>query len=99
MKGRSCLSTKGERDQEFCPDKRRRLKRSVTEDNSEAAYAGGLYDHLMDQAAMENFLNFDLNKDGRISMEEANATLEEMKQVDKNNDGFVQPGELDMSLS
>ena len=52
----------------------------------------------MGRAAMENFLNFDLNRDGQISMEEANATLEEFKQVDENNDGFVQPGELDMSL-
>ena len=47
---------------------------------------------------METFLNFDLNKDGQISREEANATLEEFKQVDENNDGFVQPGELDISL-
>ena len=83
---------------EHCPDRRRRLKRSVTGNILEAAYASGLYNHLMERAAMENFLNFDLNRDGLISMEEANATLEEFKQVDENNDGFVQPGELDMSL-
>ena len=63
-----------------------------------AAYASGLYDHLMEQSAMKTFLHFDLNRDGRISREETNATAEEFKQVDENNDGFVQPGELDMSL-
>ena len=47
---------------------------------------------------MKTFLHFDLNRDGIISREEANATAEEFKQVDENNDGFVQPGELDMSL-
>ena len=92
-----CVSSKnGDRGftPEFCPggwfDGWFRKKRSLTEDNSEAAYAGGRYDHLMDRAAMEKFLNFDLNKDGQISRE--------FKQVDENNDGFVQPGELDISL-
>ena len=64
----------------------------------EAAYAGGLYDHLMEHRAMETFLKFDLNKNGRISREETNDTLEEFKLVDENNDGFVLPGELDISL-
>ena len=83
---------------EHCENGRRRKKRSVTGTILEAEYAGGMYNHLMEQKAMETFLNFDLNKDGQISREEANATLEEFKQVDENNDGFVQPGELDISL-
>ena len=83
---------------EHCENGRRRKKRSVTGTILEAEYAGGIYNHLMDQKAMETFLNFDLNKDGQISREEANATLEQFKQVDENNDGFVQPGELDISL-
>ena len=52
----------------------------------------------MEQSAMKTFLHFDFNKDGRITREEANATVEEFKQVDENKDGFVHPGELDMSL-
>ena len=76
-----------------------RKKRSVIGDILEAgSYAGGLYDHLMERSAMKTFLNFDLNRDGRISREEANATVEQFKQVDEDNDGFVHPGELDMSL-
>ena len=76
----------------------KRKKRSVTGNNSEAVYAGGLYDHLMERSAMDNFINFDLNLDGRINREEANATVEEWMKVDENNDGFVDPGEFDMSL-
>merc|ERR1712179_159996 len=93
-----CRSTQGTRHSEHCEKGKTRKKRSVTGTILEGAYAGGLYDHLMEQKAMETFINFDLNKDGRISREEANATLEEFKQVDENNDGFVHPGELDMSL-
>ena len=92
-----CKSSKNTNHAEYCPDRRRR-KRSLTGAVKEADYAGGLYDHLMERAAMEKFLDFDLNKDGQISMEEANATLDEFKQVDENNDGFVHPGELDISL-
>ena len=53
------------------------MKRSVAKNTLESDYADGLYDHLMERDAMENFLNFDLNLDGKISMEEANATLKE----------------------
>ena len=50
---------------------------------------------------MENFFSFDLNRDGLISLEEAtvtNATEEEFKKVDKDNDGLVHPAEFDASL-
>ena len=50
---------------------------------------------------MEKFLHFDLNRNGLISFEEANrskATIEQFKQVDANNDGFVHPSEFDASL-
>ena len=63
-----------------------------------------LYDHLIERDAMENFLSFDLNLDGLISLEEAmetfrsNDTIEEFKQVDVDNDGFVHPSEFDLSL-
>ena len=93
-----CRTSRWGKNPEHCEYGRRRKKRSVTGTILEAEYAGGIYNHLMDQKAMETFLNFDLNKDGQISREEANATLEEFKQVDENNDGFVQPGELDISL-
>ena len=65
---------------------------------------GGLYSHLIGRHAMENFLTFDLNRDGMISLEEAmdssssNGTVDQFKQVDVNNDGFVQPSEFDLSL-
>ena len=75
-----------------------RKKRSAGDILEAGSYAGGLYDHLMERSAMKTFLNFDLNRDGRISREEVNATVEEFKQVDEDNDGFVHPGELDMSL-
>ena len=94
----NCFTSRRTKNPEHCENGRRRKKRSVTGTILEAEYAGGIYNHLMDQKAMETFLNFDLNKDGQISREEANATLEEFKQVDENNDGFVQPGELDISL-
>ena len=63
-----------------------------------------LYDHLIERDAMENFLSFDLNLDGLISLEEAmetirsNDTIDEFKQVDVDNDGFVHPSEFDLSL-
>ena len=50
---------------------------------------------------MENFFSFDLNQDGLISLEESNfnnGTEEGFKQVDLDNDGFVQPSEFDFSL-
>ena len=75
-----------------------RKKRSAGDILEAGSYAGGLYDHLMERSAMKTFLNFDLNRDGRISREEANATVQQFKQVDEDNDGFVHPGELDMSL-
>ena len=96
--GYTCQTSKGTSSEEYCPAKRRRLKRYVAKNTLESDYAGGLYDHFMERDAMENFLNFDLNLDGKISIEEANATLKEFKKVDTNSDGFVQPGELDMSL-
>ena len=67
------------------------------------AYSG-LYDHLIERDAMENFLSFDLNRDGLISLEEAmetirsNSTVDDFKEVDVNNDGFVHPSEFDLSL-
>ena len=54
---------------EFCPDRRRR-KRSLHEPISQA-YSGLFPNYLIEQAAMENFLSFDLNQDGLISLEEA----------------------------
>ena len=67
------------------------------------AYSG-LYGHLIGRNAMENFLTFDLNRDGLISLEEAmetrgnNDTTIEFKQVDVDNDGYVHPSEFDHSL-
>ena len=90
---------------EYCPDRRRR-KRSVSQAISQAY--SGLYGHLIERDAMENFLSFDLNQDGLISLEEAivannngsNKGFEEgFKQVDLDNDGFVKPSEFDSSLS
>ena len=54
---------------------------------------------------MENFLSFDLNRDGLISLKEAmerrnsNDTIVEFKKVDVDNDGFVHPSEFDLSLA
>ena len=95
-----CRSSKGTNKQEFCPDRRR--KRSLVLAISEAY--GGLYSHLIGRHAMENFLTFDVNRDGLISLEEAmdssssNGTIDEFQQVDVNNDGFVHPSEFDLSL-
>ena len=67
------------------------------------AYSG-LYSHLIERDAMEKFYIFDLNLDGLISLEEAmetirsNDTIDEFKQVDVDNDGFVHPSEFDLSL-
>ena len=86
---------------EYCPDRRRR-KRSVRVAISEAY--SGLYSDLIERNAMENFLTFDLNRDGLISLEEAmetrgnNDTFDEFKQVDVDNDGYVHPSEFDQSL-
>ena len=86
---------------EYCPDRRRR-KRSVKLAVSQAY--SGLYGHLIERDAMENFLSFDLNRDGLISLEEAmetssnNDTINEFKQVDVDNDGYVHPSEFDQSL-
>ena len=54
-----CRSSKKTKLGEFCPHRRRRLKRSVTAAILKAAY-GGLYDHKMERSAMENFFSFDL---------------------------------------
>ena len=60
---------------------------------------------MIERSALRNFLSFDLNQDGLISLEEAkiansnNATINEFKQVDVDNDGFVHPSEFDVSLS
>ena len=67
------------------------------------AYSG-LYSRLIERDAMENFLTFDLNRDGLISLEEAmetrgnNDTIIEFKQVDVDNNGYVHPSEFDQSL-
>ena len=74
------------------------MKRSTT---IAQAY-GKIHPDLIDRHEMETFLRFDLNRDGLISLEEANrsinTTIEEFAQVDVNNDGFVHPAELDASL-
>ena len=76
------------------------MKRSLSSAISEAY--GELYGEKIEQAAMENFFSFDLNRDGLISLEEAmvmtNATEEDFKKVDKDNDGLVHPAEFDASL-
>ena len=85
--------------QEYCPN-RRRMKRSVATTISQVY--GELYDHLIDRHEMEHFLRFDLNRDGLVSFEEANnsinATIEEFAEIDTNKDGFVHPAEFDESL-
>ena len=64
----------------------------------------GLYPNLIEQDAMEKFFSFEQNRDGLISLEEAreakssNETEDAFKQVDVDNDGFVQPSEFDLSL-
>ena len=58
------------------------MKRSLSSAISEAY--GELYGEKIEQAAMENFFSFDLNRDGLISLEEAmvtNATEEEFKKT------------------
>ena len=68
------------------------------------AYTGLYPNNLIEEAAMENFFNFDLNLDGLISLEEviervgSNGTEEGFKQADLNKDGFVMPSEFDLSL-
>ena len=62
---------------------------------------GQLYADMIQSHEMENFVCFDLNRDGLVSFDKANrsnATIEEFKQVDANNDGFVHPSEFDASL-
>ena len=93
-----CYSSKGRERQEYCPD-RRRMKRSTSTAISQAY--GKLHPDLIDRHAMENFLRFDLNRDGLIALEEAkriNATIKDFERVDANNDGFVHPAEFDASL-
>ena len=75
------------------------MKRSLSSAISKAYRE--LYGEKIEQAAMENFFSFDLNRDGLISLEEAmvtNATEEDFKKVDKDNDGLVHPAEFDASL-
>ena len=65
---------------------------------------GHLYNHLLDVSAMENFLGFDLNKDGLVSLEEAIMTTDNITTFDEfnelviDNNGFVCPEEFDSSL-
>merc|ERR1712055_1017932 len=102
FKGQICISSKYAVMSEYCPDRRRR-KRSVKLAVSQAY--SGLYGHLIERDAMENFLSFDLNRDGLISLKEAmerrnsNDTIVEFKKVDVDNDGFVHPSEFDLSLA
>ena len=97
-----CKSSKNRPAAEYCPHRRRRIKRSVTAAILKAY--SGLYGHLIERSAMEKFLCFDQNQDGLFSLEEAivsnrrNATVEEFEQVDVDNDGFVHPSEFDASL-
>ena len=75
------------------------MKRSLSSAISKAYQE--LYGEKIECAAMENFFSFDLNRDGLISLEEAmvtNATEEDFKKVDKDNDGLVHPAEFDASL-
>ena len=76
------------------------MKRSVAASISRAY--GELYSHMLERPAMHHFFTFDLNRDGRISLEEAmlttNGTKEEFKLVDEDNDGHVHPEEFDSSL-
>ena len=76
------------------------MKRSLAASISQAY--GELYSQMHQRPAMHHFLTFDLNRDGRISLEEAmlatNGTEEEFKLVDEDNDGHVRPEEFDSSL-
>ena len=94
-----CKSSKGRRHAEWCPG-RKRMKRSVAASISRAY--GELYSQMLERPAMHNFFTFDLNQDGRISLEEAmlttNGTKEEFNLVDEDNDGHVHPSEFDSSL-
>ena len=47
---------------------------------------GHLHNHLLDVPAMENFLGFDLNKDGLISLEEAMMTTDNITTFDEFNE-------------
>ena len=76
------------------------MKRSVAASISRAYRE--LYSQMLERPAMHNFFTFDLNRDGRISLEEAmlttNGTKEEFNLVDEDNDGHVHPEEFDSSL-
>ena len=47
---------------------------------------GHLCKHLLDEPAMENFLGFDLNKDGLISLAEAIMTTDKITTFDEFNE-------------
>ena len=76
------------------------MKRSLAASISEAY--GELYGQMHQRPAMHHFLTFDLNRDGRISLEEAmlttNGSKEEFNLVDEDNNGHVHPQEFDSSL-
>jgi len=55
-----CVSSEKRTSEDFCPDRRRR-RRSAYSALTEAY--SGLYNHLVNLPAMDNFLAFDLNKD------------------------------------
>ena len=97
--GSECKSSKGRQHAEWCPG-RKRMKRSVAASISRAY--GELYSQMLERPAMHHFFTFDLNRDGRISLEEAmlttNGTKEEFNLVDEDNDGHVHPEEFDSSL-
>ena len=99
VKRRVCKSSKNNGHAEWCPG-RRRMKRSLAASISQAY--GELYSQMHQRPAMHHFFTFDLNQDGRISLEEAmlatNGTEEEFKLADEDNDGHVRPEEFDSSL-
>ena len=83
VKRRVCKSSKNNGHAEWCPG-RRRMKRSLAATISQAY--GELYSQMHQRPAMHHFFTFDLNRDGRISLEEAmlttNGTKEEFNLVD-----------------
>ena len=97
-------SSKNKKNAKYCQDRRR--KRSSNPAALLEAY-DRLYSRLINLPARENFLAFDLDKDGRISFEETMLTMdnnnittaESFKEVDSDKDGFVLLAKFDSSLN